>query len=124
MQTISISTDADSNGKRLYRAAIGDQASTGKTLGEAIDALTVKIGSPAINGFLLLQSCQPDRFFSAEEQQQLAALMTTWRIARDRRESLPPAQQLELDELIEAELYATAERAQSILAQATQIQQQ
>lgn len=120
MQTISISTAANTNGDRLYRAKIGDQASTGKTLGEALDALTAKIGSLEINGVLLLQSCQPDRFFNAEQQQRLATLMTIWRTALDRGETLPTEQQSELDALIEAELSATAERAQSILAQAAQ----
>jgi hypothetical protein len=121
MQTISISTATNPNGARLYRAAIGNQASTGKTLGEALDALTVKIGSPEINGFLLLQNYQPDRFFKAEQQQRLAELMTTWRIARDRGEALPGDRQAELDALIEAELLATAERARSVFAQAEAI---
>ena len=39
MQTISISTTANINGDRLYRATSGDRASTGRTAGEALDAL-------------------------------------------------------------------------------------
>jgi hypothetical protein len=123
MQAISISTVADTNGDRLYRAAMGDRSSMGKTLGEALDALTVKIGSLDINGFLVLQSCQPDLFFNAEQQQRLAELMATWRTARDQGGILPPEQQVELDALIEVELYATAERARSVLAQTTQLSQ-
>jgi hypothetical protein len=121
MQTISISTAASSSGDRLYRAAIGDQYSTGKTIGEALDALTVKIGSSDINGFLVLQSCQPDQFFGVEQQQRLAELMAIWRTAHDQGDALPLEQQAELDALVEAELNATAERARSILTQAAQI---
>jgi hypothetical protein len=117
MQTISIGTIATTNGERMYRAALGDWESTGKTAGAALDALTVEMGNEEINGFLLLQNHQPDRFFTAEQQQRLAELMSIWRTARDRGDTLPAEQQAELDDLIEAELYATAERAKAILAQ-------
>jgi hypothetical protein len=117
MQTISIATIANINGDRVYRAAIGDRQSTGKTAGEALDALTMQIGSQEINGFLLLQNQQPDRFFTIEQQQRLTELMSIWRTARDRGDSIPAEQQSELDALIEAELNATAERAKAILAQ-------
>jgi hypothetical protein len=127
MQTISISTAADPNGDRLYQAAFGDQSSTGKTLGEALDALAVKLGTldinGDINGFLVLQSCQPDQFFTADQQQRLTELMAAWRTACDHGDALPPEQQTELDALIEAELYATAERARSVLAEAAPIAQ-
>jgi hypothetical protein len=120
MQTISIATIATTNGERLYRAALGDRQSTGKTAGAALDALTVEMGSEEINGFLLLQNHQPDRFFTAEQQQRLTELMSIWRTARDRGDALPAVQQAELDDLIEAELDATAERAKAILAQIQQ----
>jgi hypothetical protein len=117
MQTISIATIENINGDRVYRAAIGDRQSTGKTAGEALDALTVQIGSQEINGFLLLPSYQPDQFFTAQQQQRLTELMSIWRTARDSGDTLPPEQQSELDDLIEAELDATTERSKAILAQ-------
>jgi hypothetical protein len=120
MQTISIATIENINGDRVYRAAIGDRQSTGKTAGEALDALTVQIGNQEINGFLLLPSYQPDRFFTAQQQQRLAELMSIWRTAIDRGETLPIEQQSELDGLIEAELAATTERAKAILSQIQQ----
>jgi hypothetical protein len=116
MQTISIQTIETTNGQRLYRAVIGDRQSIGKTAGEALDALTMEIGSQEINGFFLLQSYQPDQFFTAQQQQRLTELMSIWRTAQDKGDTLPPEQQAELDNLIEAELYATAERAKAILA--------
>jgi hypothetical protein len=117
MQTISITTVSATNGDRLYHAVMGGQQSTGKTAGEALDALTMKIGSVEVNGFLLLPNFQPDQFFTAYQQQRLKELMNSWRVVRDQGEELPPEQQTELDELIEAELYATAERAKSIITQ-------
>jgi hypothetical protein len=117
VQTISIETIANPNGDLVYRAAIGDRQSTGKTAGAALDALTVQMGSQEINGFLLLQNYQPDQFFTAQQQQRLTELMSIWRAAQDRGDLLPSEQQSELDDLIEAELDATAERAKSILAQ-------
>jgi hypothetical protein len=117
MQTISIATVANTNGDRIYRAAIGNRQSTGKTAGEALDALTMQIGSQEINGFLLLQNQQPDQFFTAEQQQRLTELMSIWRTARDGGDTLPSEQQSELDNLIEAELDATTERSKAILAQ-------
>lgn len=117
MQTISIETIANTNGDLVYRAVMGDRQSTGKTAGAALDALTVQIGSQEINGFLLIQSYQPDQFFTAQQQKRLAELMSIWSTATDLGDLLPSEQQLELDNLIEAELYATAERAKSILAQ-------
>jgi hypothetical protein len=117
MQTISIETIANPSGDLVYRAAMGDRQSTGKTAGAALDALTVQMGSQEINGFLLLQNYQPDQFFTAQQQQRLTELMSIWRTTQDRGDLLPPEQQSELDDLIEAELYATAERAKSILAQ-------
>jgi hypothetical protein len=122
MQTISITTVSATNGDRLYRAAMGSsQQSTGKTAGKALDALTMKIGSVEVNGFLLLPNFQPDQFFTAHQQQRLTELMNSWRVVRDRGEELSPDQQTELDNLIETELYATAERAKSIIVSAVMV---
>jgi hypothetical protein len=107
MRTISITTVSATNGDRLYRAVMGSQQSTGKTAGEALDALTVQMGSTEVNGFLLLPNFQPDQFFTAHQQQRLTELMNSWRVVRDRGEELPPEQQAELDNLIETDLLAS-----------------
>ncbi len=117
MQSISIETVAATNGDRLYRAAMGNQHSLGRTAGEALDALNIQMGSQEINGFLLLKSFQPDQFFTAEQQQRLIELMSIWRTTRDRGDTISPEQQLELDALIEDELNATIGRSKAILAQ-------
>jgi hypothetical protein len=115
MQAISISTLPTIDGAQLYRAATGDRTATGKTIGEALDALTLQSGQTEYNGFLLLQNHQPDQFFTAEQQERLQALVTMQRSAINQGEELPPEQQAELELLIETELLATAERAKTIL---------
>jgi len=53
----------------------------------------------------------PDRFFTAAQQQRLAALMGRWRTLRDQGDTLPPDEQAELETLIAEELQASATRA-------------
>jgi hypothetical protein len=60
---------------------------------------------------------RPDEFFTAQQQERLAALMERWRAARDAGASLPPDEQAELDALVQAEVRAAGERAAAILRQ-------
>ena len=57
------------------------------------------------------QSLRPDKFFCAAQQQRLGELMVSWRQARDSETVFPADKQIELDALIEAELYAAGYRA-------------
>ena len=54
---------------------------------------------------------QPDQFFDANQLRRLKELMDVWRQARDLGNALPAGEQRELDNLIEAELLASASRA-------------
>ena len=76
-----------------YQGSAGDKHSRGRTLGEALDALTPQL---------------PDA--EAAQQQRLGELMASWRQARDSDTALRAAEQEELDALIEAELSASASR--------------
>ncbi len=67
------------------------------------------------NPLAIAQWMQPDRFFSAAQQQQLTRLMAEWRTQRDQGESLAPDTQQELEALVEAELLASAARAAAML---------
>jgi hypothetical protein len=49
MKTISITTVSAINGDRLYHAVMGSQQSTGKTAGEALDALTMQMGNTELD---------------------------------------------------------------------------
>lgn len=89
MTTVAILPVSDANGKKMYRAIAGDKQSTGKTAGEALDALTSQLKNSELGILLIIQSFSPDWFFGENQQQRLAELMTLWRKARDCGETLP-----------------------------------
>ena len=57
----------------------------------------------------------PDCFFDTDQQQRLKELMGRWRAARDSGNTLPPAEQIELETLVQAELLAASERAKALI---------
>ncbi len=95
MTTVAILPVSDASGKRSYRAIAGDKQSTGKTAGEALDALTAQLEGDEFSTLLIIQSFRPDWFFSAEQQKRLSDLMNLWRTARDRGQTISPEQQVE-----------------------------
>ena len=101
-----------------YQGTAGDKHSRGRTLGEALDALTPQLPDADAGMLVVVQSLHPDRFFGAIEQQRLGELMLAWRLARDLGSALPDQEQAELDQLIDAELYASANRAALLADQA------
>lgn len=120
MTTVAILPLSDASGERIYRAVAGDKQSTGKTAGEALDALTAQLEGDEFSTLLIIQSFRPDWFFSAEQQKRLSELMNLWRTARDEGQSLPPEQQAELDSLVEAELKAATARTAALVQQLNQ----
>jgi hypothetical protein len=112
MTTITIeTTTAD---KQVWRALVGNKVSFGKTAGEALDHLTAQL-SEEDSSTIVVRQMQPDRFFTAAQQQRMAELMTKWRAARDAGSSLLPEEQAELEALVEAELNGSAQRAEQLL---------
>ncbi len=117
MTTVAILPVSNASGERLYRAIAGDKQSTGKTAGEALDALTAQLEGGELGTLLILQNFRPDWFFSEVEQQRLSKLMNRWRTARDQGEMLPPEQKAELESLVEAELKAATARTAALIQQ-------
>lgn len=117
MTKVAIMPEPAENGELWFRAVTGDRQSTGKTAGEALDALVTQLPESTTGTFIVVQCLRPDEFFTAEQQQRLAELMQRWRDARDRGQSLPASDQSELDELVEAELRASADRTSALLAE-------
>jgi len=120
MTTVAILPVSNASGERIYRAVAGDKQSTGKTAGEALDALTAQLEGDEFSTLLIIQSFRPDWFFSAQQQQRLSNLMNLWRTARDRGQILSPEQQAELDSLVEAELKAATARTAALVQQLSQ----
>ncbi len=116
MTAISITPVQVLPGETVWRAVAGDKRSQGKTMGEALDALTQQLPLDAPDGARVIFSRkQPDRFFTAAQQQRLATLMSQWRAARDAGQSLPPDESRELEALIAAEVEGAGLRAEQAL---------
>ncbi len=114
MVKVAILPERTSAGDIAYRAIAGVRQSVGKTAGEALDALTAALPEEETGTMVIVQNLRPDHFFTAEERERLAVLMARWRAARDIGASLSPAEQAELDALVEAETRAAGARATSI----------
>jgi hypothetical protein len=117
MTTISILPESTSESGTSYRAVAGSVRSHGRTAGEALDALTTQLTERGTSMLVIVQSFVPDPFFTADQQQRLGELMERWRDARDAGGALPPDQQAELESLVEAEVQAAKQRAETALAQ-------
>ena len=98
-----------------YHAVAGAKRSQGKTAGEALDALTAQLPEDESGTLIVIQGFRPDPLFNADQQKRLSELMARWRAARDSGGGLPEVEQAELDELIEAEIRASAERTTALL---------
>lgn len=95
-----------------YRALSGDKESTGRTPGQALDALRSQLTEDA-GTLVIVQSYEPDRFFDAAQQERLAELM------RIREAGILTAEgESELEGLVEAELRGATERTEDMSAAA------
>jgi hypothetical protein len=111
MTNVAIMPIPTEQGDLSYRAIAGEKHAQGKTAGEALDALTSQLSADEASTLVIVQSLRPDRFFTDIQQQRLAALMARW---REQGNTLPPAEQAELEALIAAELRASAARASAL----------
>lgn len=96
--------------KDRYRALSGDKESTGRTAGEALDALTSQLTAEATATLVILQTHKPDQFFNAAQQQRLTELMQLREAG-----SLTTEEESELEDLVGAELDGARERAKGII---------
>ena len=113
---ITIIPETTAANETLWRAATDGKEAVGKTAGEALDGLTTQLNKDRNGLFVLYEQWQPDEFFNAAQQQRLSELMTRWRAARDVGRTLATEEQKELEKLVEAELEASAKRAELITA--------
>jgi len=95
-----------------YRAISGDKESTGRTAGEALDALTSQLTEDENGMLIIVQNRKADRFFNAKQQTRLTELMQQREVR-----TLSPEEEGELENLVEAELSGARERAEALLCQ-------
>ncbi|TAG89907.1 MAG: hypothetical protein EAZ09_11535 [Oscillatoriales cyanobacterium] len=117
MTTVAILPVLNTNGEKSYRAIAGDRQSVGRTAGQALDALTALLGETDFSALIVIQSFNPDEFFTVQQQKRLSELMNLWRTARDRGQTLSPKQQTELESLVEVELKAATVRTAVLVQQ-------
>ena len=115
MTTVSIISVKDDAGQALYHASAAGKQSVGASAGEALDSLTGQLSPDAAGTVVVIQQELPDEYFTADQQHRLESLMTEWRQARDRGETLPAERQRELDQLVEQELLGATARSQELL---------
>lgn len=119
MTRVTILPVPTTSGKPSYFAVAGNKQSFGNSAGEALDALTEQLEEEQGGTLVIVRHWQPDAFFGMVEQQQLEALMVRWREARAQNQALPAAGQSDLEQLIEAELRASAVRTETLLSELT-----
>jgi hypothetical protein len=116
MTTIAIVPEKPNDASTSFRASAGKLHSTGRTPGEALDAISSQLGDSESNAVAVVLQMRPDRYFDEAQQTRLAGLMDRWRAARDSGSSLVPEEQAELDRLVAAELSGATQRATALLS--------
>lgn len=108
MTSIAIRTEESEAGKPRFRAIAGDRQSIGRTMGEALDALTADWGDDIQETAVLIQRFQPDAYFTAAQYDRMQELLA-------RRADLTAEERAELEALIDAELEATIARTDRLV---------
>src|SRR5438876_8928680 len=108
MVSIAIHTEESERGEPRFRAIAGNRQSVGRTMGEALDALTADWGDEIQETTVLIQRFQPDSYFTAAQYSRMQELLA-------RRSSLAQEERAELEALIDAELEATIARTDSLV---------
>ena len=111
MTAITILPEKLGTVETIYRALAGERESVGRSAGEALDALTARLSDEESGMLVVIQNLRPDEFFTSAQRRRLAELMSRWRTARDRGDSLVGEEQAELQSLIDDELNAARRRA-------------
>ena len=108
MTSIAMRTENSQAGAPRFRAVAGNRQSVGRTMGEALDALTADWDDDIQETAVFIQRLQPDAYFTAAQYHRMQELLT-------RRATLTAQERVELETLIDAELDATVARTESLL---------
>jgi predicted Zn-dependent protease with MMP-like domain len=108
MTAIAIRTEKRDTGEAWFRAIAGNRQSLGRTMGEALDALTAEWGDSIQETVVLIQRFQPDQYFTQAQYDRMQALLA-------RRAALTPEERAELEALIDTEVDATVTRTERLI---------
>jgi hypothetical protein len=121
MTTALLLPETSTSGETVFWAVVGNRQFSGRTPGEALDALLQQIPREEQTSILLRQF-GPDEFFGEEKRSRLQFLMAKWRVHRDSGnktetiESWRDAETEELQALTVEEMLASARRAESLVS--------
>lgn len=124
MSTIEIIQESVHAEQTIYRARCREWQATGTTPGSALDALERVVAASSEDGngtVVIVQRFRPDAFFTGNQQRRLQELMERFHEAGKK---LVPAEQKELETLVDAEWQAAIDRAAQILQAAKKAQPQ
>jgi regulator of protease activity HflC (stomatin/prohibitin superfamily) len=110
MSPIAIRPENKEAGELRFRAVAGNRQSVGRTMGEALDALTADWGDDIKETAVLIQRFEPDPYFTEAQYSRMQELLA-------RRALLTAEERTELEALIDAELEATIARTDSLVRQ-------
>ena len=106
MTTITILPEKNNS----YRALAGEKESTGRTAGEALDAITSQLAEEESGTLVIVQNRKADQFFNAAQQERLIALMQLHKAG-----TLSTEEEAELESLVKDELDGARRRAEALL---------
>jgi len=108
MTLIAIRSEKGGPGEPRFRAVAGNRQSVGRTMGEALDALTADWGEDIQETAVLIQRFTPDSYFTEAQHSRMQELLS-------RRAALTVEERAELEALIDAELDATVARTDDLV---------
>jgi hypothetical protein len=89
--TVAILPESEDTGRTTCGAIARNAQSTGRTAGEALDALTAQLSKEEAGTLIVVQLRRPWRFFTAQQQRR-EKLMARWRPVRDADHPMPLAE--------------------------------
>ncbi|MGZ8216638.1 hypothetical protein [Methylomagnum sp.] len=104
MTAIAIRPVQKGAGEPQFRAIAGNRQTVGRTMGEALDALTAEWNDSTGETVVLIQRFQPDAYFTQAQHDRMQALLA-------RRHALSGEERQELEALIDSEVNATVARS-------------
>ncbi len=92
-----------------FRAVAGTRESVGRTAGEALDLLNSQLDDDENGTLVIVQNRKADAFFNQAQQKRLTDLTMRRSVG-----NLTPAEEIELEQLIETELDGARRRAEHL----------
>lgn len=114
MTTVTIVAENPGSPDATFRASARERESVGRTAGAALDELTRQLPDSEAGTLVIVQNFRPDSLFSAAQQARLRELLARSRAARSAGQPMAPDEKQELEELVDAELDASARRSDAM----------